>query len=128
MKEVLLILSAYLIGSIPTAIWVSRSFFGIDIREYGSGNAGDACPMLPPVADRDAERVDRNRRAAAGTGSGVLTEGARLRRFSTNVDYRHDVLWRLLARPRGLFAVSSISVTPASKAQADSRKCTSSLT
>jgi len=40
MKEVLLILLAYLIGSIPTAIWVSRSFFGIDIREYGSGNAG----------------------------------------------------------------------------------------
>jgi len=40
MKEVLLILSAYLIGSIPTAIWVSRSFFGIDIRDYGSGNAG----------------------------------------------------------------------------------------
>jgi glycerol-3-phosphate acyltransferase PlsY len=40
MKEVLLILSAYLIGSIPTAIWVSKSFFGIDIRDYGSGNAG----------------------------------------------------------------------------------------
>jgi glycerol-3-phosphate acyltransferase PlsY len=40
MKEVLLILLAYLIGSVPTAIWVSRSFFGIDIREYGSGNAG----------------------------------------------------------------------------------------
>src|ERR1700754_4348041 len=40
MKEVLLILFAYLIVSIPTAIWVSRSFFGIDIREYGSGNAG----------------------------------------------------------------------------------------
>ena len=40
MKEVLLIVMAYLIGSIPTAIWVSRSFFGIDIREYGSGNAG----------------------------------------------------------------------------------------
>jgi glycerol-3-phosphate acyltransferase PlsY len=40
MKEVLLILSAYLIGSIPTSVWVSRSFFGIDIRDYGSGNAG----------------------------------------------------------------------------------------
>jgi acyl phosphate:glycerol-3-phosphate acyltransferase len=40
MTEVLLILLAYLIGSIPTAIWVSRYFFGIDIREYGSGNAG----------------------------------------------------------------------------------------
>lgn len=40
MNEVLLIISAYLIGSIPTAIWVSRYFFGIDIRDYGSGNAG----------------------------------------------------------------------------------------
>ena len=40
MKEVLLILSAYLMGSIPTSVWVSRSFFGIDIRDYGSGNAG----------------------------------------------------------------------------------------
>ncbi|HEX6182064.1 MAG TPA: glycerol-3-phosphate 1-O-acyltransferase PlsY [Chitinophagaceae bacterium] len=40
MKEVLLILSAYFIGSVPTAVWISRFFFGIDIREYGSGNAG----------------------------------------------------------------------------------------
>jgi glycerol-3-phosphate acyltransferase PlsY len=29
-----------LIGSIPTAVWVSKAFFGIDIRDYGSGNAG----------------------------------------------------------------------------------------
>lgn len=29
-----------MIGSIPTALWVSRAFFGIDIREYGSGNSG----------------------------------------------------------------------------------------
>ena len=40
MKEVLLIVFAYLIGSIPTAVWLSKAFFGIDIREYGSGNAG----------------------------------------------------------------------------------------
>ncbi|WP_207513560.1 glycerol-3-phosphate 1-O-acyltransferase PlsY [Longitalea luteola] len=40
MKEALLIVIAYLIGSIPTAVWVSKAFFGIDIREYGSGNAG----------------------------------------------------------------------------------------
>jgi glycerol-3-phosphate acyltransferase PlsY len=40
MKEVLFIFIAYLIGSIPSALWVSRYFFGIDIREYGSGNAG----------------------------------------------------------------------------------------
>ncbi len=40
MKEVLLIIVAYLIGSVPTSVWVSRFFYGIDIREYGSGNAG----------------------------------------------------------------------------------------
>jgi acyl phosphate:glycerol-3-phosphate acyltransferase len=40
MKELLLILLAYLIGSIPTALIVSRKFFGIDIRDYGSGNMG----------------------------------------------------------------------------------------
>ena len=40
MNEVLLIILAYLIGSIPTSVWVSRHFFDIDIREYGSGNAG----------------------------------------------------------------------------------------
>jgi acyl phosphate:glycerol-3-phosphate acyltransferase len=38
--KVLLILGAYLIGSIPTSVWISRRFYGIDIREYGSGNAG----------------------------------------------------------------------------------------
>lgn len=40
MNELLLIILAYFIGSIPTAVWVSRKFFGIDIRDYGSGNAG----------------------------------------------------------------------------------------
>jgi glycerol-3-phosphate acyltransferase PlsY len=40
MKEVLLIVIAYLIGSIPTALLLSKVYFGIDIREYGSGNSG----------------------------------------------------------------------------------------
>jgi glycerol-3-phosphate acyltransferase PlsY len=40
MKELLLIVIAYLIGSIPTALWLGRAYFGIDIREYGSGNSG----------------------------------------------------------------------------------------
>jgi glycerol-3-phosphate acyltransferase PlsY len=40
MKEVLFILFAYLIGSIPTAVWISLYFFGVDIRDYGSGNSG----------------------------------------------------------------------------------------
>jgi glycerol-3-phosphate acyltransferase PlsY len=40
MKELTLIVCAYLIGSIPTALIISKRFFGIDIREYGSGNMG----------------------------------------------------------------------------------------
>jgi acyl phosphate:glycerol-3-phosphate acyltransferase len=40
MNEFLLIILAYLMGSIPTSVWVSKYFFGVDIRDYGSGNAG----------------------------------------------------------------------------------------
>ena len=40
MLELLLLFCAYLIGSTPTAVWVSKGVFGMDIREYGSGNAG----------------------------------------------------------------------------------------
>jgi glycerol-3-phosphate acyltransferase PlsY len=40
MKEILLIIVAYLIGSIPTALIISKKFFDIDIRDYGSGNMG----------------------------------------------------------------------------------------
>lgn len=40
MNLFLLITGAYLLGSIPTAVWVSKLFFGIDIREHGSKNMG----------------------------------------------------------------------------------------
>lgn len=35
-----LVLLAYLIGSIPTSVWIGKRFYGIDVREFGSGNAG----------------------------------------------------------------------------------------
>lgn len=40
MIEISLVILAYLLGSIPTSVWVSKSIFDIDIRNYGSGNAG----------------------------------------------------------------------------------------
>jgi glycerol-3-phosphate acyltransferase PlsY len=40
MTIAILLVLAYLIGSIPTAVWVSKNIYGIDIREHGSGNAG----------------------------------------------------------------------------------------
>lgn len=33
-------LIAYLLGSIPTAVWIGRVFYGIDVRDHGSKNAG----------------------------------------------------------------------------------------
>ncbi len=36
----LTITAAYLLGSIPSAVWYGQAFFGIDVRDYGSGNAG----------------------------------------------------------------------------------------
>jgi glycerol-3-phosphate acyltransferase PlsY len=38
-------LFSYLIGSIPTAVWVSKQFFGFDIRTKGSGNMGSTNAM-----------------------------------------------------------------------------------
>lgn len=35
-----LLVLAYLMGSIPTAVWVGKYFYSIDVRDYGSGNAG----------------------------------------------------------------------------------------
>lgn len=40
MEEALSIIISYLIGSIPTALIISKKYFDIDIREYGSGNMG----------------------------------------------------------------------------------------
>jgi len=31
---------AYLTGALPSAIWIGRIFYNVDVREFGSGNAG----------------------------------------------------------------------------------------
>lgn len=38
--KIVTVLLAYLMGSVPTSVWVGKSFYGIDVREHGSGNAG----------------------------------------------------------------------------------------
>ncbi|SFW60411.1 glycerol-3-phosphate 1-O-acyltransferase PlsY [Chitinophaga sancti] len=60
MTELLLLFCAYLIGSIPTAVWVSKGVFGMDIREYGSGNAGatNTFRVLGPKAGSFVMLVD----------------------------------------------------------------------
>jgi glycerol-3-phosphate acyltransferase PlsY len=39
-ETLLFILLAYLTGAFPSAVWVGKTFYKIDVREFGSGNAG----------------------------------------------------------------------------------------
>lgn len=39
-KVILWLWGAYMVGSIPTSVWVGRLFHGVDVRDHGSGNAG----------------------------------------------------------------------------------------
>lgn len=40
MDILLLLLIAYIIGSLPSALWIGKLFYKTDIREHGSGNMG----------------------------------------------------------------------------------------
>ncbi|AYW48741.1 glycerol-3-phosphate acyltransferase [Tetragenococcus osmophilus] len=40
MKIILLLIIAYLLGSIPSGLWIGKIFYKKDIRQYGSGNSG----------------------------------------------------------------------------------------
>ncbi len=35
-----MLIIAYVLGSIPSAVWIGKKYYGIDIREHGSKNAG----------------------------------------------------------------------------------------
>lgn len=35
-----LAIAAYLIGSISSAVWIGKAYYGIDVRQHGSGNSG----------------------------------------------------------------------------------------
>jgi len=37
---IVIILGAYLLGSIPISVWLGKALKGTDLREHGSGNAG----------------------------------------------------------------------------------------
>jgi glycerol-3-phosphate acyltransferase PlsY len=39
-NNILAFILAYLLGSIPSAVWIGKRFHNIDVRQHGSGNAG----------------------------------------------------------------------------------------
>lgn len=51
-----LIIIAYLLGSIPSAVLISKRYYGVDIRDHGSKNAG-ATNMLRVLGRRAAAAV-----------------------------------------------------------------------
>ncbi|WEV44611.1 glycerol-3-phosphate 1-O-acyltransferase PlsY [Streptococcaceae bacterium ESL0687] len=40
MKVIILLITAYLLGSIPSGLWIGKIFFGKNLHDYGSGNTG----------------------------------------------------------------------------------------
>ncbi len=38
--NIFFLILSYLLGSIPSAVWIGKYFYKTDVREYGSGNAG----------------------------------------------------------------------------------------
>lgn len=36
----LFLIIAYFIGALPSSVWIGKSFYNVDVREHGSGNAG----------------------------------------------------------------------------------------
>ena len=40
MMTIILLILAYLLGSIPSGLWIGQIFFNINLREHGSGNTG----------------------------------------------------------------------------------------
>ncbi len=38
--HIFILLTGYLLGSLPSAVWIGKFFYGIDVRQHGSGNAG----------------------------------------------------------------------------------------
>ena len=52
----MILIVAYLLGSIPSAVWIGKKYYGIDIREHGSKNAGTT-NMLRVLGKRAAAPV-----------------------------------------------------------------------
>lgn len=52
MTIILLFIGAYLLGSIPSGVWIGQLFFHKDIRKFGSGNMGttNTFRVLGPIA------------------------------------------------------------------------------
>lgn len=64
---IMLLVLAYLLGSIPSGVWIGKIFFHIDIRRHGSGNIGttNTYRVLGPIAGAIVMALDISKGAVA---------------------------------------------------------------
>lgn len=66
-QVILMLVAAYLLGSIPSGVWIGKAFFHIDIRRHGSGNIGttNTYRVLGPIAGTVVMALDISKGAVA---------------------------------------------------------------
>ena len=72
MRWILVVLGAFLLGSVPWGLWLGRLLRGVDVRRHGSGNLGatNVYRVLGPgLGDRRAPPRRRKGRGRGSTGS-----------------------------------------------------------
>lgn len=74
---ILFIILAYLLGSLPTAVWIGKWLRGLDVREHGSGNAGatNAMRVLGPRIGLTVLLIDALKGIAAVSLTAFIREG-----------------------------------------------------
>ncbi len=67
LEIIVMLVIAYLLGSIPSGVWIGKIFFHIDIRRHGSGNIGttNTYRVLGPVAGTIVMAMDISKGAIA---------------------------------------------------------------
>lgn len=71
------IIMAYLLGSLPAAVWLGKLLRGLDVREHGSGNAGatNAMRVLGPKIGLAVLLIDALKGIAAVSLAAFIREG-----------------------------------------------------
>jgi acyl phosphate:glycerol-3-phosphate acyltransferase len=98
----LIVVLSYLLGSIPTSVWVGKLFKGVDIREHGSGNAGatNTFRILGWKAGVAVSLIDLAKGFTAAyyiSQIGYYTGGVLPQIVIMDVEWETDVFMRLIA-------------------------------
>ncbi len=98
----LIVILSYLLGSVPTSVWVGKLFKGVDIREHGSGNAGatNTFRILGWKAGVAVSLIDLAKGFTAAyyiSQIGYYTGGVLPQIVIMGVEWETDVFMRLIA-------------------------------